>query len=372
MKKYLNQQDMKDRNHTNIFRLIRKKGPLTRRQIESETGLSWGAVSNVTARLIELGYVREIKDGENPAGTAGRTPILLEADGETHFIVGLDVNCSGFRAVLMNLQNRVLHTVQRTPYCGDRESLLSGIRETVREILDFADGKHVLCIGIAMQGTVDAANGVSVHFPRCKDWKDVPLCAMLEEEYGLPVFLEHDPDCILYAYSASAGLRDAILIRVDSGVGMAVMMNGRIFERLGAFELAHTVVTPDGAPCTCGNRGCLEAYASETGMAELAGIPFDELVQRAQRGDRAALGVFTQMADSLALAVGNVSRLLNIGEVVLCGDMLRHRELFYDRLSASAFRVAGEHRLSFSVTDVAEAASGGAMIALERYVLRLE
>ena len=85
---------MKDRNYTNVLRLIRKSGPLTRRQIEAETGLSWGAVSNVTAHLIELGYIRECKEplGAVPPGVgAGRIPIYLEADRETHFVIGMEM-----------------------------------------------------------------------------------------------------------------------------------------------------------------------------------------------------------------------------------------------------------------------------------------
>lgn len=373
MKKYLNQQDMKDRNYTNVFRLIRKKGPLTRRQIESETGLSWGAVSNVTARLIELGYVHECREVEGGTpSTAGRTPIYLEADGGSHFVIGMDVNCSGLRAVMMNLRGDPVATVSMPSRYGDREELLSAIFELTREILDYADGKHVLCIGVALQGTVDAENGVSVHFPRCRDWKDVPLAAILEETFGLPIYLEHDPNCTLYAYSAPSGIDEAILVRIDRGIGMALLLGGRIFERFGAFELGHTVVHPGGALCSCGNRGCLEAYASMTGIAENAGVSFEELATRARAGDADAVGRFTEMAESLAVSISNVARLLNVRAVVLSGDMLLYRDLFYGRLADRTQELSGDLGITYSVTDVAGTALGGAMIALERYALRLE
>lgn len=364
---------MKDRNYTNVFRLIRKKGPLTRRQIEAETGLSWGAVSNVTARLIELGYVHECRDVEGGApSSAGRTPIYLKADGEKHFVIGMDVNGSGFRAVMMNLRGEAVATVCRPALHKEKEELLRGICELTREILDYADGKHVLCIGVAMQGTVDAEKGVSVRFPRCKGWESVPLAAILEDAFGLPAFLEHDPNCTLYAYSAPSKIDEAILVRIDRGIGMALMMGGRIFERFGAFELGHTVVHPNGAPCTCGNRGCLEAYASMTGMSENAGIPFETLAERAKYGDADALARFHEMADSLAVAIANAARLLNVHAVVLSGDMLSYRELFYNRLLMKAEDAAGDHTVTFSTTDVAGTALGGAMIALERYALRIE
>lgn len=377
MKKYLNQQDMKDRNSTNVFRLIRKQGPLTRRQIEAETGLSWGAVSNVTARLLELGYVRERRDADaaqtaSAQMVAGRTPIYLEADDETYFVIGLDLNGAGLRAVRMNLCGEVVDTVTAPACHGDRETLLQATRDLMRAILDGADGKRVLCVGVAIQGEVDAQNGISIRFPRCRGWHDVPLATILEEEFGLPTFLEHDPNCTLFAHSAPSGLDEAILLRIDSGIGMAVMMNGRIFERLGAFELGHTCVRPQGALCACGSRGCLELYASMTGLSERAGVPFDELADRARHGDADTVAYFREMAECLALATVNAARLLNVRTVVLCGDMLEMRDLFYDRLIAESTRLARDFRLSFSVTDVANAALGGAMIALERYSLHLE
>ena len=372
MKKYLNQQDMKDRNCTNVFRLIRKKGPLTRRQIEAETGLSWGAVSNVTARLLELGYVRERKESDLSQAVAGRTPIYLETDDARYFVIGLDINAAGLRAVCMNLCGDTVDTVTAPPQTEDREALLGAIRSLLREILDLADGRRVLCVGVAIQGEVDAAEGVSIRFPRCAGWKDIPLAGMLEEEFGLPVFLEHDPNCTLYAYSVPSGLEEAILLRIDSGIGMAVMMNGRIFERLGAFEIGHTTANPNGTLCACGKRGCLELYASMMGIAERSGVPFETLAARASAGDAEAMAYFHEMADNLAVAIVNAAVLLNVCEIVLCGDALRMRHLFYDRMVAECTRIARTLRLSFFATDVAEAALGAAMIALERYSLRLE
>jgi predicted NBD/HSP70 family sugar kinase len=371
LKKYLNQQDMKDRNYTNVLRLIRKSGPLTRRQIEAETGLSWGAVSNVTAHLIELGYIRECKEplGAVPPGVgAGRIPIYLEADKETHFVIGMDINASGFRAVMMNLCGEVVETVRAPARYADREALLASIHDLTREILDYADGKHILCIGIAMQGMVDTKMGISIHFPHCSGWKDVPLAAILENSFGLPVFLEHDPDCMLYAYSVPSGIHEAILLRIDRGIGMAVMMNGRIFERLGAFELGYTVLGMPGE----GSGVTLEQYATVTGIAERAGMPFDTCVSLARRGDSAAVRLFSDMADALAIATVNSARLLNISEIVLCGDLLLCRDLFYDRMLSAAERLSEGARIDFRVTDVAGAARGGAMIALERFALKPE
>lgn len=367
MKEYLNQQDMKDSNLNNVFHLLLKEKQMTRRQIEAATHLSWGAVSNVTSLLVRLGYIKEVK-AENPG--AGRTPALLEVNDAEHYIIGVDINTSGFRAVLVNLKNEAVYTTQSTPRCDSREEMLECIIHLIHDVLDYADNGNVLCIGIAMQGQVDAQKGVSVHFASCEGWADVPLAQILEDKLGVPVFLEHDPNCILYACSLPRQLKEAILIRIDNGIGMAVMMDGKIFDRCGAFELGHTVAVPGGASCSCGNQGCLEAYATRNGLAALAGMPFEELADRV-RNHQMSDELFRQMAGYLGIAVANTAKLLNIAEIVVCGDMLLYKDLFWHHFVSCAAACHPE-KLQFSATEVDNAAIGAALIAIERYTLTIQ
>ena len=338
MKEYLNQQDMKDSNSNNVFHLLLKEKQMTRRQIEAVTQLSWGAVSNVTSRLMSAGYINEVK-AKNPG--AGRTPAVLELCRDGYYVIGIDINMSGFRAVLLNLHNEVIYTTTCEPCHNGKHALLEQIISLIHEVLEYADGNRILCIGVAMQGLVDAQNGISVQFSSCEDWKCVPIVQLLEESLGIPVYLEHDPNCVLYAYSVSQKMTEGILVRIDDGIGMAVMMDGKIFERFGAFELGHTVVVPGGRSCECGNRGCLEVYATRKGLGILAGVSFDSLIEiakeRGNQGARDAISLFDQMAEYLGNSIANVAGLLNISEVVLCGDMLMYKDLFWEHFLDSVY-----------------------------------
>ena len=361
---------MKQANAADILFLIRECGQITRKQIEALTGLSWAAVSGITARLIEHGYITECKSAQSTG--AGRTPFQLEINGADHFVIGLDVNSSGLRAVLINLKNTVLQSWSHPADFTSRQSLLNGITALTKQVLASAGKRHILGVGVAMQGLVDAKNGISIRFPQCKNWSQVPLAQLLQNTLRLPVFLEHDPNCILYARTADSDADNAILLRVDNGIGMAVMLDGRILDRPGMFELGHTTAVPDGPRCDCGRNGCLELYASQSGMAQLAQMPFAQLAQQARAQDSAAKQRFADMARHLATALCNAAHLLHIPEVVLCGDMWNYNDLFYDAFIQHTARLCPDRPLCFSTIDVENAALGAALIALERSISQLQ
>ncbi len=361
---------MKQANAADILFLIRECGQITRKQIEALTGLSWAAVSGITARLIEHGYITECKSAQSTG--AGRTPFQLEINGADHFVIGLDVNSSGLRAVLINLKNTVLQSWSHPADFTSRQSLLNGITALTKQVLASAGKRHILGVGVAMQGLVDAKNGISIRLPQCKNWSQVPLAQLLQNTLRLPVFLEHDPNCILYARTADSDADNAILLRVDNGIGMAVMLDGRILDRPGMFELGHTTAVPDGPRCDCGRNGCLELYASQSGMAQLAQMPFAQLAQQARAQDSAAKQRFADMARHLATALCNAAHLLHIPEVVLCGDMWNYNDLFYDAFIQHTARLCPDRPLCFSTIDVENAALGAALIALERSISQLQ
>ncbi len=360
MKKILNQQDMRDINLTSVFRLIRHAGPLTRRQIEGTLDLSWGAVSGATATLLREGYIKEVKAEVTAA--AGRTPIALAVNPDDHFLLGLDVNRSGLSGVVLNLAGNALHHLTREATATTRDGWIGEIEGLIRELLQFTAGKTVEGIGIAMQGAVNAKEGISANFP-AEGWQNVPLAALLSDSLGYPVYLAHDPDCILYAASVERDLRDAVLIRVDKGTGMAVMLNGRIFERFGAFELGYTI-SQNGEP--------LDRLITQHGLTERSGLPFAELLAAARAGDPKAAAFFVQMADALAAAMVNTAHLFHVDDFLLCGKMMGTRDLFWQHLISKTAEYAQGHALHIDTTEVEKAAVGAALLAAERITLQLQ
>ncbi|MBE6613630.1 MAG: ROK family protein [Ruminococcaceae bacterium] len=363
MKKYINQQDMRQANAIDVLSLIREHPGITRRQIANLTEFSWGAVSGITAHLLEERYIIEEK---RESTGAGRIPLGLAVNGSEHFVLGLDVNSSGFRGVVINLKNEIVTEIARPADFSDADSLLAAITALAQDTANAAGEHSLLCVGVAMQGLVDSERGLSVSLPQCPGWKNVPLAEHLTAALKLPVTLEHDPNCLLYAWSRQAEHDDAILLRVDNGIGMSVMFGGRILSRPGMFEIGHQPAVRDGIPCTCGRSGCLEAYASMRGLAARAGISFAALTERADSGDEDARRLFSEAARYLAESVCGASALLDIKNIVLCGDMWQRAPHFLPMFFAEAAEYAKDQLPLFCRMTEHNAAFGAALIALER------
>ncbi len=367
--KCINQQDIKQANAADVFSIIRKNGPLLRSQLQEITNLSWGAVSNIVSRLSEEKYIVETK--AEGRGSAGRLPSYLDVNTNDHFIIGFDINASGFKAVLMNLKGEVIERYKRIPTYKDKDSMLNEIFEFSQQVKRSTERYHILCAGVAMQGLVDSQNGISIQGPMLTDWENVPLADMLEQHLSIPVFLEHDPNCSLYAFSVRKNIDSIILVRVDRGIGMAVMIGGEIFKRIGMFELGHSIVETNGARCTCGKCGCMEAYASQSGMERLSGMSFEALAQKARSGDTFATELFNNMADYLSKELSNIAHLLCVNNIVLCGDMWRYRDIFEERFN-KGLAAAADGKLNIQIAETEHAATGAALIAIERFSDKIE
>ena len=350
MKKYINQDDMKNINLIDVFNLIKELKQTTRKQIEAITKMSWGAVSNITARLIERGLIVECK--AEKSNVPGRLPSYLMVNGNTHYTIGLDINMTGMKAELVNIKNDSVKTWESNSNYSDKYTLMKCIVDFVQKILSDTEDIQIIGLGIAMQGIVDADNGISVKFPACDGWENVKLAEILQNQFNIPVWLEHDPNCILLAYSENSTNHDAILLRIDRGIGMSLMLDGNIIGGIGMFEIGQTVI--DGAT--------LEDHSSITGMEKLYNKPFDVLVADANSGNPSAIAVFDKMATHLATSIYNIQKIFNVSSVILCGEIMAHSNLFMDKLQHI------NPEIEFAQIDVNYASYGAAIIAVDKAI----
>lgn len=130
--------------------------------------------------------------------------------------------------------------------------------------------QDILGVGIGSPGTIDALTG-TVIYSNNFNWENVELGSFLEKRLGMPVKVSNDANCAALGEVKAGAAKDCancVLITLGTGVGGGVILDGKIFEggHAGGTELGHTMLVLDGEPCTCGRRGCLEAYASATAL----------------------------------------------------------------------------------------------------------
>lgn len=187
--------------------------------------------------------------------------------------VGIDLGGTNIKAGIVNKQQEIIAqgsvptNVQR-PY----QDIIKDMAELVQSLLQESHLKldDVEGIGIGSPGTVDAKTGVVVYSNNF-DWENVPLAEELRKYFNYKIAVSNDANCAALGEVKAGAARDydnVVLLTLGTGVGGGVVVNGKIFEggHAGGAELGHTMLVRDGEQCTCGRKGCLEAYASATAL----------------------------------------------------------------------------------------------------------
>ena len=182
--------------------------------------------------------------------------------------VGFDIGGTQCRAALVTEGGEILE--QRsvpTPRTAD------ALEDTIAALVDELRPHEPGAVGPAV--AAPRPQREIVRFAPHLPWRDTPVRARLQERLGLPVAMEHDANSAAwgeYRFGSAQGAGTWVFFTVGTGIGAALMIDGRIFR--GAFgtapEFGHLTVVPDGRRCACGKRGCLERYASGTALADTA------------------------------------------------------------------------------------------------------
>ena len=125
-------------------------------------------------------------------------------------------------------------------------------------------------VGIGAPGTANKASGI-IEYSNNLGWHGVPLVKMLEERTGKKVYIENDANAAAYGEYVAGAAKDAdisVMVTLGTGVGGGVVIHNKIYTgfNFAGAELGHSVIVVDGRTCTCERKGCLEAYASATGL----------------------------------------------------------------------------------------------------------
>jgi glucokinase len=212
-----------------------------------------------------------------------------------------------------------------TPLSGDPAADLGAIAGRCR-VLIAANGRRVeevAGVGVALPSPLDAELGVVLNPPNLPSWHGTPVRRLLEDALGRPVALENDANAAALAefrFGAGRGARDVVFLTMSTGVGGGLVLGGRLVRGVAssAGEIGHLPVEWDGEPCTCGLRGCLEAYTggaawtrrlaritpAGSAVARHAGSPArarpEHVVAAAREGDAFALAELDRYNDYLA------------------------------------------------------------------------
>jgi glucokinase len=283
--------------------------------------------------------------------------------GEAHR-AGADLGGTKIEAIVVDAENQVLGSARRpTPTEGKPADVATAIVEGVREACQSAgvEPSSLAGLGVGSPGLVDESTGVVASARNLPGWdRSFPLGATLSSELGTDAFVGNDVQVATEAeFELGAGRGYGSLLGVfwGTGVGGGIILKGEPWTgRGGAGEIGHTVVKIDGALCTCGRRGCLEAYAGRGAMEARARRRIDQgrhtdlfhlMEERGrtrltsaiwahalERGDKVATEIIDKAVAALAAGIASAINLLDVGAVIIGGGLgVRFGEPFAHRIA---------------------------------------
>lgn len=200
----------------------------------------------------------------------GRAKLILTDESFLKYYAGIDLGGTFIKCGIIDEMGRLvvkdkIPTGSERPFSQIAESMAGIVNE-----LSARAGVSPSAAGIGSPGTVDSKNGVIVYSNNIK-WENVPLGRALGERLDLPVFITNDANAAALGENymgAGKNFSNMVLLTLGTGVGGGIVIDGKLFEggHSAGSELGHTVISMHGDRCTCGRRGCLEAYASATAL----------------------------------------------------------------------------------------------------------
>lgn len=314
-------------NRRVVLETIRLHGPLSRADITRRTGLSVQTISNIAEELATAGMLRE--EGRRQGGRgAPALDLALNPDGG--FTFGLSIDHRRLVVLLVDIAGRQRRQASLAIDGLAPDAVLPIIARTARAMAaeEGAARERIWGAGVAMPMVFEDGAPVAFGPSSMPAWQDFPITARLGESLDMPVLVENDATAAAVGeqlYGVGRRLRDFFYVYVGVGVGGGMILSGHPYRGSAgrAGELGHVVVDPGGRPCSCGNRGCLERYASlSAAQAALSGLAEGEAqvdVQALTAGAAALDGWMDIAARHLRTASVIVSNLLDPQAIVIGG-----------------------------------------------------
>lgn len=323
---------MKNINMALILKIIRENDNISRAHVAKISGLTPATVTNLTYELIGMNLIEEAERG---ISRGGRKPVMLRMRKDVFAVAGVYIGSKIIQIVLTDLDANVLKKEQITRLHGlTQEDALARVVGIIKKLIGETELK-VIGIGVGFHGLVKRGEGIAVFAPNL-GWENVRVQDILESEFHVPVVVDNDVRAMTvgerYVGMAKHN-EDFILLYVGSGIGGSIVMNNNLYAGATglAGEFGHTTVLPDGPLCTCGNRGCLQALASEGAIVEnyrqLVGsevqMDFEYVLQKALSGEREAVKAISDSAHYIGIAVANLINIFNPSLVIISGNIAR-------------------------------------------------
>ncbi|MDK1474634.1 ROK family transcriptional regulator [Streptomyces sp. 549] len=344
-----NQQDVRRRNLAAVLHVVADAGPLSRASVAARIGLTRAAVSTLVDELLTTGLL--VEQGPGRSGAVGRPGTDLALNDRGPCGIGAEIGVDRLQVCAVDLRGAVRARAVVAADSRDSEPgpVLARLAGLVAQVAAEAReaGLEPAGVCVAVPGLVARDRVTVVRAPNL-GWRDVDLARHLPREAGSPLCADNEANLGALAELWLGGHdpepRDALHVSAAIGIGAAILVEGELLRGARGFagELGHVPVQPEGRPCGCGSRGCLEQYAGEEAVLRAAGPattdrdarpgsdgPGSEgpgartaaLAARAASGEQPVRLALASAGTALGVALSGAVNLLDPATVVLGGGL---------------------------------------------------
>jgi len=347
-------KNVKNINKHVILSLIQfTSGGVARAELARQLGLSRSAVTTIVSDLMANGTIQE---SAKKTGTSGRPRTLLEIRPKAGYVAGIDMGAKHLRISIANFGAQVLSEKEIPFDISEKPNLcIKKADVLLKELLSEAGLRfpQLKAIGLGVPGPISSDAGMVIAPPIMPGWDQFPIRKTLEDLWAIPVSVNNDAELGAlgeWAYGAGRDANDLAYIKVGTGIGAGLLIDGQIYRGStgAAGEIGHLTIDVDGPICTCGNRGCLEALSGGGAIAgqardavkkqsytALANIAFDDIsaksvAKAAQRGDLVSQKIMEKAGESLGIALAGLVNIFNPDMIVVGGGVAQNGDLFLE------------------------------------------
>ncbi|MDY3918308.1 MAG: ROK family transcriptional regulator [Candidatus Limivivens sp.] len=330
---------IRDINSHLVLETIVNDGPISRADLSKKLGLTKATISSLVQLLIDENLVIEVGSAQTEKG---RKPILLDLNQREGHVISLDLGVDTITVLTCDLRGTHCRLHQYPNNAAGKEilPLLKAIlRQTIEGLPPTKCGIAGISLGI--HGVTHQNQAV---FTPYYSLEGLDLAGLLQEHFQIPVFMENEANLsVLGERTFSFDYPNMINISVHSGIGLGILIDDRLYTGKNGYagEFGHTIVVPGGRPCPCGNRGCIEQYASERAiLREISEkksrrITLDQFISLYTQKDADACHAMDEFILYMSVCINNILNTFNPDAIVINSSFIIYLPDIMKTLSAS-------------------------------------
>ena len=344
-----------------IIKFLYRHGILSSAELTKLIRLSTPTTLSYLNELVDEGYIENRGKGDS---IGGRRPNMYGLVKNSVYVLGVEIGRKAIKIGLFNNELEkiagVTHEVHNIP--TDRE-VIGQIYTMAQDMLgDKRDVfSKIIGVGITMPGLIDSDLGVNYTY---MNFSSTPLTELFAEKFKCPVVLENDAKARTLAemkFGAAKGVPNAMLVLVEWGLGLGMVLNGKLLKGQNGFsgEFSHIPIDPNGILCNCGKIGCLETMASGHALVRytldaLSANPnsllfshYQEnpslitprrIIEAAKLGDALAIAQISKIGSALGKGISYLIQILNPGVIILGGSVSNASEYLVTPLQQALYQ----------------------------------